>query len=222
MEEVGLFKTGKNGVPDLGTLAYADQQITFDVLKTTSLRACLECHTTGRNAMGTQAQALAIGTSILNEVHSDEMPPKSSGYPKLTDCEKQILETWLDDQAKSRDSVKINQLSKCAGANPPEKIEKPDINKLQVSFENLQKYILAPKCLSCHAHDVKGVETVLDSVDGMKEAGVLGSTAESSKIYQITLPTAKRQMPPAKSGLPRLTDDERLFLKKWLDAGANP
>ncbi|MDG0816213.1 hypothetical protein [Bdellovibrio svalbardensis] len=220
MEEAGLFKGSNSGLPELGTLAYANQEITFDVLKSTAMRTCMECHTTGRNAMGTPAEALALSGKILSEISSNAMPPKSSGYKTLTDCEKQIVETWLEDQAKSRKSVKIKDLPKCQGAVAPPKEEKPDISKLEVTFANLQKYIIAPKCLSCHAHDVEDVETVLDSVQGMHDAGVLAETAEESKIYQIVLPTAKRQMPPLKSGLPRLTVDEQVFLKTWIDKGA--
>ncbi|HEX7673653.1 MAG TPA: c-type cytochrome domain-containing protein [Bdellovibrio sp.] len=220
LEEAGLFKSGKSSLPDLGALSYADQEITFNVVKSTAMRACMECHTNGKNAMGTEAQALAISKSILDEVNSNQMPPKSSGYKSLTDCEKQILETYFADKAVGRKSVKIKELAKCAGALPPPKEDKPDITKLPVTFDNLQKYVLAPKCLSCHGHEVHDVETVLDSVEGMKEAGVLGATAEESKIWKITDSTQKRYMPPAKSGLPALTADERLFLKKWIDAGA--
>ncbi|QDK38222.1 hypothetical protein [Bdellovibrio sp. NC01] len=220
MEEIGLFKTGKNGLPDIGSFSY-DQTISFDVLKTTSLRSCLECHTTGRNAMGTAEQALALKGKILDEVNSNQMPPKASGYKSLTDCEKQILESWFDDQASGRPSGKIKDLPKCAGQSAPPVETKPDITKLPVTFENLQKYIIAPKCLSCHAHDVEDVETVLDSVAAMKEHGVLADTAEESKLYKIVLPTAKRQMPPLKSGLPRLTADETAFLKTWIDNGAH-
>lgn len=220
LEEAGLFKVGKNGLPNLGTMAYSDQEITFDVLKSTAMRTCMECHTTGRNAMSTQAEALALSSKILSEVNSNAMPPKSSGYKTLTDCEKQIVETWFDDQAQGRKSAKIKDLPKCQGAVAPPKEDKPDISKLEVTFANLQKYIIAPKCLSCHAHDVEDVETVLDSVQAMHDHGVLGATAEDSKIYKIVLPTAKRQMPPLKSGLPRLTVAEQVFLKTWIDNGA--
>ncbi len=220
MEEAGVFKVGKNGLPDLGTLGYADQEISFEVMKSTAMRSCMECHTSGRNAMGTQAEALALSTKILSEISNNAMPPKSSGYKTLTDCEKQIVETWFEDQARGRKSVKIKELSKCQGAVAPPKEDKPDITKLEVTFANLQKYIIAPKCLSCHAHDVEDVETVLDSVQAMHDHGVLGATAEESKIYKIVLPTAKRQMPPLKSGLPRLTVDEQVFLKTWIDNGA--
>lgn len=220
MEEAGLFKVGKSGLPELGTLAYSDQEITFEVLKSTAMRTCMECHTTGRNAMGTQAEALALSNKILSEVNGNEMPPKSSGYKTLTDCEKQIVETWFDDQTQGRKSVKIKDLPKCQGAVAPPKEEKPDITKLEVTFANLQKYILAPKCLSCHAHDVDQVGTVLDSVAAMHDHKVLAATAEESRLYKIVLPTAKKQMPPTRSGLPKLTTDEQVFLKKWIDNGA--
>lgn len=220
MEEAGLFKVGKNEIPPLTTLAYADQTITFNVLKSTALKACLECHSTGRNAMGTSEQVIALGKDILNAVNGNVMPPKASGYKSLTDCEKQILETWLDDQAQGRKSVRIKDLPRCQGAVTPPSEEKPDITKLEITFANLQKYIIAPKCLSCHAHDIQDVNTVLDSVQAMHDKNLLADTAENSKLYQMILPTAKRQMPPTKSGLPKLTLDEQVFLKTWIDKGA--
>ena len=185
MEEAGLFKTNKNGLPEVGTMNYADQKITFDVLKETSLHVCLKCHTTGKNAMGTPQAALALSKSILDEVNGNQMPPKQSGYKSLTDCEKKILETWFEDQSRSRESGKIKDIPQCAGVTAPPKEDKPDFDKIAANYENLKKYILAPKCFSCHAHDVEDVKTVLDSLATIHDENLLGATAEESKLYQM-------------------------------------
>lgn len=222
LQEAGLYKSSNNEKNNLGMSvgAFVDQKITFDVLKATSLRTCLECHTGGKNAIGTAEQLLALKTTVLSEVATNEMPPKSSGYKSLTDCEKQILETWIDDQAKSIESVKIRELSKCGNVQPPTKEEKPDLKKLPVTFENLQKYIIAPKCLSCHSADKAEDDVILDSWAAMTSGDLIGATAEESDLYKMTLPTARKLMPPRKSGIPELTDDERNFLKTWIDNGA--
>jgi uncharacterized membrane protein len=222
LQEAGLYKSSKNENNSLGSSvgAFADQKISFEVLKATSLRTCLECHTGGKNAIATADQLLALKTTVLSEVATNEMPPKSSGYKSLTDCEKQILETWIDDQSKNTESVKIKELSKCGDARPPIKEEKPDLKTLPVTFENLQKYIIAPKCLSCHSADKAEDDVVLDTWAAMTSGDHIGATAEESDLYKMTLPTARKLMPPRKSGIPALNDDERNFLKTWIDNGA--
>jgi uncharacterized membrane protein len=223
LQEAGLYPASKNTASPKGKSnaeKFSDQKITFEVVKVTALVTCLECHTSGRNAMATKEQFLAQKDLIRLEIENNEMPPKSSGFKLLSECEKQILETWIEDQDKNLESVKISELSKCTNTNSPEKIEKPDINTLSVSFENLQKYILAPKCLSCHSSETREGDIVLESIQSLQDGQVIASTAEESLLYRIVLPGKKGQMPPAKSGLPRLTDDELNFLKKWIDNGA--
>lgn len=95
---------------------------------------------------------------------------------------------------------------------------KTDFKNLEVSFANLTKEILAPKCLSCHTTET-AKKTVLEDTEHIEMKGLLKETAEDSVLYQVCVPGMnKRFMPPKKSGIPALTEDELEYLKKWIES----
>lgn len=220
--ELGLYKDGKFPKLDLSQMAEMDSN--FETVKKISLASCLECHTNGSHSMDTPEKLLAQHTKVLASVHERTMPPKSSGYKNLNECETKILETWIDDRVQNRATrTKVKDIAACAGAKPPEAKPKTDFATLELSFENLQKEILAPKCLSCHATDSPGYQYALDDLQRMKDNELILATAEDSLLYQVTIQgRVKYFMPPKKSGLQSLTDEERDYLKRWIEAGANP
>jgi uncharacterized membrane protein len=220
MEMLGVFKVTDNLPGGFNAGAFADKTVDFDVLKVTALDSCLHCHTNGGKSMNTPEKVIALKSEILDSIQESTMPPKSSGYKHLGECEKQILDTWLDDQNHSRaPSRKVGDLSKCGNAAPGKPKLPPDFSTLELSFVNLTTEILAPKCLSCHT-DETAKKTVLDQYALLSAQRLLAETAEDSMLYKVTVGTAKRSMPPKNKGIDALTDAEKDYLKRWIEAGA--
>ncbi|WP_374030119.1 hypothetical protein [Bdellovibrio bacteriovorus] len=221
LQELGLYKTDGAGIPGLGSLQ--TKAVNFETVKLTAMRTCLECHTSGSRSMDTAEEVLVQKESILSAVHKESMPPRSSGYKPLTACEKQILETWIEDQTHERKSTqKVGQLAACAGVEAPKEKPKTDLKSLELSFANLQAEIFGPKCMACHSQE-RAKRTVLEDVNVIREKGFLKEKAEDSILYQIVVPGLyKRFMPPqnGKYGIAPLTADEVDYLKRWIDAGA--
>lgn len=235
LEQVGLFKTGA-GLPEVNAFSN-DALITFEVVQERSLKTCNQCHEftkTSDKVIANQGEILAR----INTSGSGLMPPPSKGYRPLTDCEKQILVTWLDDQKVGRTSPKISELSFCAtqttepapqpqpqpSASPtatpvPEVV---DFATLEVSFANLRKHILEAKCLRCHtpqeSDQAEGkVRTDLTTESAIQSQELLDTTVEKAVLYQVVVPGLNKLfMPPTRSGLPALTEPEVDYLKRWI------
>lgn len=222
MEELGLFKTG--GLEVKGFSKFQNEKVSFDVVKSTALSTCLECHTSGGRSMNTAEKVLAQKDAILGAINKGSMPPRSAGYKPLTACEKQILETWIDDQVRSRSDVqKVGELSNCGDAEAPVQKPETDLATLELSFENLKKEILGPKCMVCHSTET-AKRTILETVADLHKHKLLAATAEESVLYQVTVPGMnKRFMPPQRGNtmLAPLTEAELSYLKRWIEAGAN-
>lgn len=218
-EELGVYKNSIPGTPKIGALEFADQNISFDVVKATALSTCLECHTEGNHSMNTPEKTLAQKDKILSEIQEGAMPPRSSGYKALSDCDRQILETWMDDKVHDRISTqKVKELSACGHIEAPKAKPKTDFKTLELTFENLKREILAPKCLSCHTTET-AKKTNLEDIEHINARNLLKETAAESALYQVCVPGLnKRFMPPKKSGIPALAEDELEFLKKWIES----
>ncbi len=105
---------------------------------------------------------------------------------------------------------------------PPAQIE--DINEAHV-FNDLVMPIIEDKCVSCHNPQKSKGDLLLHQLDGWLEGGKHGAVVkaglsiESSLINRIFLPKEDEEhMPP--TGKLQLTNDERLFLKWWVDSMA--
>lgn len=86
--------------------------------------------------------------------------------------------------------------------------------------------ILERSCLKCHSGAVAQGGVRLDSRDSaMSSHGSSGaviiphSAVQSGLIQRVSTPSEDLRMPPASSGLPRLTSAEITKLKAWIDAG---
>lgn len=219
MEMLGVYKVTEN-LPGFNAGAFADKTVDFDVLKVTTLNSCLACHTTGSYSMNTAEKALALKTEILDSIQKGTMPPRTSGYKQLSECEKQILETWFEDQNQKRaPSRKVGELSKCGDVAPAQPKPATDFATLELSWKNLTSEILAPKCLTCH-NEEDARKTVLDQYGLISAQRLLAETADESMLYKVTVGTAKRFMPPKNKGIDPLTDAEKDYLKRWIEAGA--
>lgn len=220
MEMLGVYKVTDRLPGGFNAGAFADKPVDFEVLKVTTLSSCLNCHTTGSYSMNTPEKAMGLKSEILESIQQGTMPPRSSGYKQLSECEKQILETWFDDQIQTRaPSRKVGELSKCSNVAPAKPKPPTDFATLELTWANLTAEILAPKCLSCHTEE-NARKTVLEQYSLLNAQGLLAETADDSMLYKVTVGTAKRFMPPKNKGIDPLTDAEKDYLKRWIEAGA--
>ncbi len=84
--------------------------------------------------------------------------------------------------------------------------------------------ILAAKCVSCHAGNVKMGGLVLDTFDGLEAGGnhgkiIVPGKSEESCLYLILNGEIEPRMPLSEEVLPR---QEMALIKKWIDDGAVP
>lgn len=220
--ELGMYGDGKT--PTISLAQMSEMDLNFETVKKISLSTCLECHASGSHAINTPEKLLEHKNEVLESLHNKTMPPKSSGYSNLSECEAKILETWIEDRTHNRSTVfKVKDIPACVGAKPPEPKPKTDFATLELNFENLKREILAPKCLSCHATDSPGYQYALDDLERMKGNELIAATADESLMFQVTIPgRVKYFMPPKKSGLHPLTAEESDYLKRWIEDGAKP
>ncbi len=222
MEQLGFFKTSVLG--KISTLSqFGDKNVDFSVVKSTALSTCLECHSAGKRAMATEELAFEQRTEILETIRNGSMPPKASGYQSMSECDRKILETWIDDKTQGRaPAVKVRELSACGNIQAPIQKPKIDFAVLELNFENVKREIIAPKCLSCHAKDSDGYQYALEDLQNIKDNDLIAGTADESDLYNVLIPGRKKYfMPPKKSGIPALSVDEADFIKRWIDSGAN-
>jgi mono/diheme cytochrome c family protein len=222
LSELGLYKDGK--VAKISLAQMSEMDLNFETVKAISLSTCLECHTGGNHSINTPEKLLEHKADVLDSIRNRTMPPKSSGYANLNECEAKILETWIEDRTQNRSAVqKVKDIPACANAVPTAPKPKTDFAILPLSYENLKREILAPKCLSCHATDSPGYQYALDDLDRMMGNELVLATADESPLYQVTVPgRVKYFMPPKKSGLQPLTPEESDYLKRWIEDGAKP
>ncbi|MGE5086876.1 MAG: hypothetical protein ACM3MG_11290 [Bacillota bacterium] len=194
MEEIGIFKTGNSKLNTNTMQQFSEETVTFDLLKTTSLKTCLQCHIhkDGSIPLNTPDLAYNIRDSIMTEVSTGEMPPRDKGYPSLTACEKKLLQVWFDAQTNNLAAPRVKEVSECNGsATPepntpepttpqptptPEPTASPspspasiDYGSLELSFRNLKSAFFEQKCLRCHSSMAKRTkDPIMDTIEGIK------------------------------------------------------
>lgn len=220
--ELGLYGDGK--VPKISLAQMSEMDLNFATVKVLALSTCFECHASGNHALNTPEKILELKAEVLDSVRKKTMPPAISGYKPLNDCEIKILETWIEDRTQNRATVqKVKDLPVCANAKPTAPKPITDFAALPLSYENLKREILAPKCLSCHYTGAPGYQYPLDSLEILIEKEMVLATSEESSLYQLVLPERVQSfMPPRRSGLQPLTAAEIDYVKRWIDDGAKP
>jgi hypothetical protein len=98
----------------------------------------------------------------------------------------------------------------------------------KIEFNRDIRPILSENCFACHGFDPKHREAGLrlDTFDGATadrdgSRGIVPGKAEESEVLRrITSTDADEVMPPPKSNKPRLTEEQRAILKRWVEQGA--
>ena len=121
MEEIGIFKTGNIKLPLNAMQQYSEESVSYDLLKRTSLKTCLECHIhrDGSIPLSTAELAYSMRENIMSEVTAGEMPPRDKGYQSLSSCEIKLLQVWFDAVSTNQAAPQVKVLAECNGSTTP-------------------------------------------------------------------------------------------------------
>jgi mono/diheme cytochrome c family protein len=190
-------QTGTDESSQFKVFSYADSQVNFAVIKENVLvPQCLQCHSWSTNETEFNKRIVA-GNPELSEVYkmlkSGQMP---SGKPRLTNQSLQLVEQYI---------IHVNSNA----------VPKPI--PLAPTYSSLKVNIFEKSCIRCHNPDVL-VKHPKRPLFTSKEAIV---AKYKDIIYSVTdaWMMNDNEMPPEKSKIPRLTDEEINMLKEWQQSG---
>jgi uncharacterized membrane protein len=174
--------------------------ITFNSLSSEVLtNSCFRCHK-GWN----YDTMISKKTEIVQAIVTNYMPKDGP----LSDSDKNLILSWY-----------------AAGAPEGEPIQAPVI-PTRPTFESLARTIFANKCLVCHQAGGEAPFALDDRVDLMYYATQgnpflfdFDFVEDSEFMRRLVIDDPVEAMPPARSNLEKLTDEERAVIAEWIQAG---
>lgn len=129
---------------------------------------------------------------VLFKTGEKKMPP--AGNTPLTDAQKYLIQTWINQGAVNNTSC----TSSCDSST--------------ITYSGGVKPILETYCYGCHAGAASsGGGIPLDTYDGVK------STVDFNMLYPAVTHTGPSPMP---QGAAKLSDCKIAVIRKWIEAGA--
>ena len=199
--------------------------IGWNLIKSSIMKSCENCHV-GHTAP--ELSSLITVQQSLNKVrtaiHENKMPPTKNGYQVLSDCQKAILDSWIQQGAPEISSTRVGDLAPCkTGATKPiDNVANTPIEKLPLTYQTLVVKILQPKCLKCHNPDGEDIEAagILFYPYGeiIKRKQLWGDSSKKSKLVRTITRSDEDVMPPPEENNP-LTPQEVDFVIRWIDSG---
>src|SRR6185312_1161255 len=163
-----------------------DAPLDFAVIQQNAMNTCLHCHS-GQN----QPTLMSYNDvhqnlqKVMDEVEQNQMPPAKAGFTPLSDCEKDLLRTWIKEGAPQLTATKVGHLSSCDHFIPPPPIDTTPISQLPLTYDSVEKRLFIPKCILCHNAsntDSNASHTLLSPFRALMAAQVVGATADESKL----------------------------------------
>ena len=174
---------------------------------------CVLCHGhSGGVSLETYAEVYGYIDKIKEVSITTSSMPKAP-YPSLNDEERTLLATWIKAGAPE------NALGGSDTEMPPAN------ERLLPTFASIKKNILQNKCLVCHSPGNDGEDVSLNSAEDMINSPrdiVIPGDPDSSELVLSVLPTARKIMPPKRSGISQLKPEEIEIIKQWIMNGAKP
>lgn len=174
---------------------------------------CLFCHgNSGGVNLETYAAVYGYIDKIKDVTITTSSMPKAP-YSSLNNEERQLLATWIKAGApeNAADGSQVEPL--------------PRVEPLVPTFASIKKNILQNKCLVCHSAGNDGEDVSLDTPEDMINSPrdiVVPGDPDSSELVLSVLPTARKIMPPKRSGITQLKPEEIAIIKQWIINGAKP
>ena len=174
---------------------------------------CVLCHDHSEGVNLQTYSAVYSNIDKIKEVSITTSSMPKAPYPSLNDEERTLLATWIKAGAPE------NALD---GGNTE---VPPPIELLLPTFTSIKKNILQKKCIICHSAGNDGEDISLDSAEDMINSPrdiVIPGDPDSSELVLSVLPTARKIMPPKRSGISQLKPEEIEIIKQWIMNGAKP
>ena len=168
------------------------------------LPKCVSCHgESGGVNLESYSEILKSLDLVKQSVFFTQSMPKNNF---LTQDEKRLLWNWIDMDAPQQAQDPIS--------------EPPWPEPVQANYESINKNIFIPKCNSCHSTGNTGGRILLtkeDLLNSPMELVLPGNPDESGLVIAVERDDKKR-MPPEKDGYAGLKDEEKIAIRKWIEA----
>lgn len=169
--------------------------------------SCISCHD---KAEGTNLEnyqnVLGSISKIRHSVLVTKTMPKKP-FKTLNLGQTELLTAWIEAGAPEKP---LN------GSDPGE----VQIEHIQPTYESIKRIIIDRKCLACHSQGGSAerisMNTYEDLVNSPIEMVVPGSPDDSGFMIVIA-PNARRFMPPKKSGISAVTEEESAAISQWIE-----
>ncbi len=194
------------------------ETVSFNQIKREVFEAkCISCH---GNSGGVNLETYSTSVQYLNEikgsVFNKQSMPKSP-YPRLNKRESELLMAWIMAGGPDR-SLRTVTTGEDGGEEPP-------LPSVDATFDSIQQNILAKKCIVCHSVDGDAEDLPLvtkdDLVNSSFENLVIPGNPQDSRLMQVLDQYSKRFMPPRRSGISPVTEEEKNAIQIWIQNGAN-
>ncbi|OUS00157.1 hypothetical protein A9Q84_02955 [Halobacteriovorax marinus] len=176
------------------------EELTFENINNKVLKNnCLSCHGEYEDFEIVKSKS----NEIIEAMTSGRMPKNA---PALSRELQGLFKAWVEKGAPF-------------GDNPP---PSGGSNELSAEWRSISKKVIFPKCLRCH--NPNGQASFLDLSTRQKffeqrDYLLNGfSDVENSYLFEV-LNDDEEPMPPASSGIERLTTFEKEILKEWIEKG---
>lgn len=196
-----------------------DSVLNLDLIQGQVLNSCVKCHSPAKKepTLVTIEEIKENLMDIQEEVNGNHMPPKKP----LTDCQKALLNKWIELGTPESTDIKAGQLAACHDTGtvqpPADQINVTPISLMPLNFKNVYSLIIDKKCSACHSAQGEVNYMSFESVNDIKE-----NESYWSKPGQLSLSVGvmkAKTMPPDDSGYDKVTDEEADFVARWIDAG---
>ncbi|MDD4975891.1 MAG: hypothetical protein PHY93_16155 [Bacteriovorax sp.] len=172
---------------------------------------CIACHGNSGNVNLESYSSVYGHIEKIKEVSIATRVMPKSPYPALNNEELELLATWIQAGAPDKPLDGSDQ-------PPPPKQE-----ALEPKFLSIKKNIFQNKCMVCHSAGKEAERVSLDSAEDLINSPldlVLPGNPDESGLVLAVLPTARKIMPPKKSGIANLLPSEIEIIKQWIANGA--
>lgn len=182
------------------------------IVLTNRCNTCHDRHLTRGVDLTNYAGIKASLGKVEAELRKRTMPV---GRP-LPRAEEELVLKWIEGGAPEVMSAETKK--KCDEANQPPPIA---VKPLAPNYESIKDKILEGKCLSCHQPGESGELYDFSSYAGIQLAADLFDTSmpEASPFIKAVVKEGRGSMPPARSGIARVTPDEVKVLTEWIRLG---
>lgn len=168
--------------------------------------SCISCHDKeeGTNLESYQNIVNSI-SKIKHTVFVTKTMPKKP-FKTLNSTQLELLTAWI------KAGIPEKPLD---GSDPGEIV----VEELKPNFESIKKLVIDRKCLACHSAGGSAERIPMNSQDDLINSHleiVVPGSPDDSGFMIVTETNARRFMPPKKSGISVVSEEERKAIYEWI------